>query len=77
MTFSVTPVLFNVGINEHATLAGRLGHNGPQEKNNVDNFKILHDYHRRFAKLNLPPSTVSAAAATGIRGKSEFLSRNY
>ncbi len=42
MTFSVTPVLFNVGINEQATIAGRMpGANAPQDKNNVDNFKIL------------------------------------
>ena len=42
MTFSVTPILFNVGINEHATIAGRVtGANAPQDRNNVDNFKIL------------------------------------
>ena len=31
-----------------ATLADRLGLNGPQEKNNSDNTKILADYVRRF-----------------------------
>ncbi len=53
MSFCVTPVLFNVGINEQATLAGRFGTNGPQEKNNADNFKLLAEYHRRFKRLNL------------------------
>jgi len=39
--FSVTPVFFNVGINENATIAAKFGNNGPQEKNNIDNFKII------------------------------------
>uniref|UniRef100_A0A0K2UL75 Type I inositol3,4bisphosphate 4phosphatase-like [Bombus impatiens] n=1 Tax=Lepeophtheirus salmonis TaxID=72036 RepID=A0A0K2UL75_LEPSM len=54
-TFSVTPVLFNIGINENASLAGQFCLNGPQEKNNLDNFKILSDFYRRFKTLSLPP----------------------
>ena len=57
MTFSITPVLFNVGINEKATLAHKMGLNGPQEKNNIDNFKALAEYYRRYKKLNLNTST--------------------
>ena len=52
-TFSITPVFFNVGINEKATIAHKMGYNGPQEKNNVDNFKMLAEYCRRYRKLNL------------------------
>lgn len=58
LTFSVTPVLFNVGINEMATIASRFGNNGPQEKNNADNVKTLSDYYRRFRKLHLAPNEV-------------------
>jgi len=55
MTFGVTPVLFNVGVNEHASIAGQMpGGNAPQEKNNLDNFKILQEYYRRFKQLGLP-----------------------
>ena len=51
MTFNVTPVFFNVGINEQATVAGKLGLTAPQEKNNGDNFRILTDYLRRYKKI--------------------------
>ena len=53
MTFNLTPVFFNVGINEKATYAHKMGHNGPQEKNNIDNFKTLAEYYRRFKRINL------------------------
>jgi inositol polyphosphate-4-phosphatase len=39
MRFTITPVLFNVGINEKASIAEKLGQTGPQEKNNSDNFR--------------------------------------
>ena len=38
LSFTITPVLFNIGINEHATLAGKFGNNGPQ----VSNKKSIH-----------------------------------
>ena len=53
MTFSLTPVFFNIGINEKATIAHKMGNNGPQEKNNIDNFKTLAEYYRRFKRINL------------------------
>ena len=67
MTFSITPVLFNVGINEKATLAHKMGLNAPQEKNNIDNFKALAEYYRRYKKLHLN-------TATSKNGKSIFFS---
>ena len=39
MRFTITPVLFNVGVNEMATIAEKLGNTGPQNKNNSDNFR--------------------------------------
>ena len=42
-----------MGVNEDATIAYQLGQNGPQERNNADNFKILADYCRRFQKVGL------------------------
>ncbi|XP_044733938.1 inositol polyphosphate-4-phosphatase type I A isoform X2 [Chrysoperla carnea] len=57
VSFHVTPVFFNVGINEMATLAESLGATRPQERSNVDNFERLNEYFLRFRKLNLPTST--------------------
>ena len=48
VTFHVTPVFFNVGINEKATLAESLGNNKQQDKSNVDNFERLNLYYHRF-----------------------------
>lgn len=51
-SFHVTPVFFNIGINEKASLAEGLGKTKPQEKSNLDNFERLNDYFNRFKKIN-------------------------
>ncbi|XP_069701186.1 inositol polyphosphate-4-phosphatase type I A isoform X3 [Periplaneta americana] len=53
-SFIVTPVFFNVGINEMATLAESLGNTRPQDKSNLDNFERVNEYYYRFRKLHLP-----------------------
>ncbi|XP_064086446.1 inositol polyphosphate-4-phosphatase type I A-like isoform X4 [Macrobrachium nipponense] len=53
-SFCVTPVLFNIGINEEASLAEKLGTDGPQTRNNLDSFDRLSQYYHRFKKLPLP-----------------------
>jgi len=52
MKFNIIPVFFNVGIDEHATLADKTCQNGPQAKNNSDNYKILVEYVRKFKQKN-------------------------
>ncbi|XP_054012614.1 inositol polyphosphate-4-phosphatase type I A isoform X1 [Hylaeus anthracinus] len=59
ISFNVTPVFFNVGINEMASLAESLGTTKPQEKSNMDNFDRLNEYYLRFKKLSLPTETSS------------------
>lgn len=54
VSFHVTPVFFNVGINEMASLAESLGATKPQERSNTDNFDRLNRYYHRFRKLNVP-----------------------
>lgn len=54
INFHVTPVFFNIGINEMATLAESLSATKPQERSNVDNFDRLNQYYHRFRKLNIP-----------------------
>lgn len=60
LSFNVTPVFFNIGINEMASLAESLGTTKPQEKSNIDNFDRLNEYYLRFKKLNLPTEPASA-----------------
>lgn len=60
LSFNVTPVFFNIGINEMASVAENLGTTKPQEKSNLDNFDRLNEYYSRFKKLNLPTEPVSS-----------------
>lgn len=51
LSFKVTPVFFNIGINERATLSESLGQTAPQHQSNLDNFSRLHAYFLRYRKL--------------------------
>lgn len=51
--FRVTPVFFNIGINEMATIAENLGNTKPQDRSNIDNFERLNEFYSRYRKLNL------------------------
>jgi hypothetical protein len=62
-SFTVTPVFFNIGINEMATLAESLGNTRPQDKSNLDNYERVNEYYYRFRKLHFP------AEAPGQRGR--------
>lgn len=55
-TFKVTPVFFNIGINEKATMSEQLGYTREQHRSNWDNFDRLKQYHIRYKKL---PATVT------------------
>ncbi|XP_037937151.1 inositol polyphosphate-4-phosphatase type I A isoform X2 [Teleopsis dalmanni] len=60
LTFKVTPVFFNIGINEKATIAETLGHTREQQRSNWDNYVRLKQYYSRFRKLQLKvPDTPS------------------
>ena len=51
VTFKVTPVFFNIGINEKATLAETLGFTKEQHRSNLDNYDRLKQYHIRYKKI--------------------------
>ncbi|XP_066249829.1 inositol polyphosphate-4-phosphatase type I A isoform X1 [Euwallacea similis] len=51
-SFHVTPVFFNVGINEMASIAENIGATKPQERANIDNFDRLYEYFLRYRKIN-------------------------
>ncbi|XP_037506810.1 inositol polyphosphate-4-phosphatase type I A isoform X2 [Rhipicephalus sanguineus] len=52
--FSVVPVFFNVGINEQATLAEKVGDQSFQERINLDGAASLKEYHKQFQKFPMP-----------------------
>ncbi|KAG5684624.1 hypothetical protein PVAND_013846 [Polypedilum vanderplanki] len=54
ITFKVTPVFFNIGINEMATLAESLGYCKEQHRSNFDNFDRLKRYHIMYKKIPIP-----------------------
>ncbi|XP_077518421.1 inositol polyphosphate-4-phosphatase type I A-like isoform X2 [Amblyomma americanum] len=68
--FSVFPVFFNVGINEQATLAEKLGDQSFQERINLDGAASLKEYHKQLQKFPMPkhdaPRTRMAAVAWAI-----------
>ncbi|XP_050541345.1 inositol polyphosphate-4-phosphatase type I A isoform X2 [Daktulosphaira vitifoliae] len=51
--FRVTPIFFNIGINEMATLAENLGNTKPQDSSNIDNFERLSEFCSKYRKLNI------------------------
>lgn len=60
VSFKVTPVFFNIGINEKATLAEAVGRTREQHRSNWDNYVRLKQYYSRFRKLPLQaPETPS------------------
>uniref|UniRef100_A0A182N1G6 phosphatidylinositol-3,4-bisphosphate 4-phosphatase n=1 Tax=Anopheles dirus TaxID=7168 RepID=A0A182N1G6_9DIPT len=81
VSFRVTPVFFNIGINEKATVAETLGYTREQHRSNWDNYDRLKQYHSRYRKVpfnfvnphcsamqDTPTkvTTVAAAAAAAI-----------
>ncbi|XP_023937992.2 inositol polyphosphate-4-phosphatase type I A [Bicyclus anynana] len=51
LSFTITPVFFNVGINEKATLAEALGETTPQFQSNNDNLDRLYKYYYKYNKV--------------------------
>lgn len=60
----MTPVFFNIGINEKATLSEALGYTREQHRSNWDNFDRLKQYHIRYKKLNLRTGEAVKTEAT-------------
>ena len=52
-SFSIVPVFFNIGINEKATIAEKLGKNSHQEMNNLENYHHLAKYVEAYKTLSL------------------------
>uniref|UniRef100_A0A6P4E4G4 phosphatidylinositol-3,4-bisphosphate 4-phosphatase n=1 Tax=Drosophila rhopaloa TaxID=1041015 RepID=A0A6P4E4G4_DRORH len=53
ISFKITPVFFNIGINEKASFAETLGQTREQHRSNWDNFLRLSQYFGRYRKLGL------------------------
>lgn len=74
VSFNITPVFFNIGINEMATLAESLGATRPQERSNVDNFDRLNEYYLRYKKINMPILNVPNSRASSCSSQQKPLS---
>lgn len=64
VTFKLTPVFFNIGINEYATLSETLGYTREQHRSNWDNFDRIKQYHIRYKKIMMASSSSQSALAT-------------
>ncbi|XP_065084950.1 inositol polyphosphate-4-phosphatase type I A isoform X2 [Ochlerotatus camptorhynchus] len=62
-SFKVTPVFFNIGINEKATLAETLGYTKEQHRSNWDNYDRLKQYHVRYKQIPFNFINPSCSAA--------------
>lgn len=51
LSFTITAVFFNIGINEKATLAEALGETTPQYHSNNDNLDRLFKYYYKYNKI--------------------------
>ncbi|CAK1588461.1 unnamed protein product [Parnassius mnemosyne] len=51
LSFTITAVFFNIGINEKATLAEALGETTPQYQSNSDNLDRLNKYYHKYNKV--------------------------
>ncbi|KAG6444647.1 hypothetical protein O3G_MSEX003496 [Manduca sexta] len=63
LSFTITAVFFNVGINEKATLAEALGETTPQYHSNSDNLDRLNKYYLKHNKT-FPPDPMAANRAS-------------
>lgn len=66
VSFKITPVFFNIGINEKATLAETLGYTKEQHRSNWDNYDRLKQYHFKYKRIpfNFVNPSCSAALDT-------------
>ncbi|XP_068617710.1 inositol polyphosphate-4-phosphatase type I A [Battus philenor] len=63
LSFTITAVFFNIGINEKATLAEALGETTPQYQSNCDNLDRLNKYYHKYNKV-FPADTMAAVRAS-------------
>lgn len=67
IVFKVTPVFFNIGINEKATISETLRYTTEQNRSNWDNFDRLRQYHLKYKKLNfIQPDTPVKNSSGGV-----------
>lgn len=63
LSFTITAVFFNIGINEKATLAEALGETIPQYHSNSDNLDRLNKYYHKYSKI-FPTDHMAAGRAS-------------
>lgn len=75
IVFKVTPVFFNIGINEKATISETLRFTTEQNRSNWDNFDRLKQYYLKYRKLTfIQPDTPMKTVNGSVNGTPEQIS---
>ncbi|XP_072930863.1 inositol polyphosphate-4-phosphatase type I A isoform X2 [Epargyreus clarus] len=73
LSFTITAVFFNIGVNEKATLAEALGETTPQYHSNSDNLDRLNKYYHKYNKIFLADYVAASRGSSRTKPLEEVM----